>query len=303
MSGGGDERTGGSTGDGRRVAVVTDSTAQLDLTTARELGVTVVPLQVVVDDEVHDEGAEGYDAGRVAEALRARASVSTSRPGPAVLAQVYRDLAEQGYDEVLSVHLSGAVSGTHESAVLAGRQVDLRVVTVDTRQVGPATGYAVETAVERLRAGASIEQAAAAARERADAATSLFYVHTLEYLRRGGRVGAAAALLGGVLAVKPILTIADGTVASREKVRTASKALARLADLAVEAAGDRPVDVGVAHLANPEPAGSLAEQLAERLAEQLEDRPVRCGELSAVLGVHAGPGTVAVCVAPRTGPA
>ncbi|HEY1134422.1 MAG TPA: DegV family protein [Nocardioides sp.] len=281
-----------------RTAVVTDSTAQLDAATVERLGVVVVPLQVVIGDEVCDEGTEAGSSERITEALRARKPVSTSRPGPAVLEELYARLATDGYDEILSVHLSGAVSGTYESALLAARTADVPIRTVDTRQVGPATGYAVESAVARLREGASLDAAAKAARDRAAAAESLFYVDSLEFLRRGGRVGTAAALVGGVLAVKPILTIENGTVASKEKVRTASKALARLEALAVEAADGRPVEIGVAHLANPEAAGRLAETLGERLADQLDGREVRCSELSAVLGVHAGPGTVAVCVAP-----
>lgn len=282
----------------RRTAVVTDSTAQLDAATVERLGVVVVPLQVVIGDEVYDEDTDAGSAARITEALRGRTAVSTSRPGPAVLEELYARLVAEGHDEILSVHLSGAVSGTYESALLAARTVDVPIRTVDTRQVGPATGYAVESAVARLREGATLDAAAKAARDRAAAAESLFYVDSLEYLRRGGRVGAAAALVGGVLAVKPILTIQNGTVAGKEKVRTASKALARLEALAVEASGDQQVEIGVAHLANPDAAGTLTEALTERLADQLGGREVRCSELSAVLGVHAGPGTVAVCVAP-----
>lgn len=283
----------------RRTAVVTDSSAQLGAELAAELGVVVVPLQVVVAGEVHDECAPEATPERVTEALRSRVAVSTSRPGPAVFAEAYAGLVAEGYDEILSVHLSGAVSGTYESALLAARKVTVPVRTVDTRQVGPAVGYAVAAAVARLRDGATVDAAATAARERAARSTSLFYVDTLEYLRRGGRVGAAAGLLGGVLAVKPILAVENGTIAGREKVRTSSRALARLEELAVEAAessgGD--VEIGVAHLANPDAAGRLTESLGERLGSRLVG-DVRCDELSAVLGVHAGPGTVAVCVAP-----
>ena len=139
---------------------------------------------------------------------------------------------------------------------------------------------------------------AAAARSRAAASSSLFYVDTLEYLRRGGRVGAAAALLGGALAVKPLLTIKDGVVATLEKVRTATRALSRLEELAALAAEDRQVDVCVAHLASPDRAGQLTERLADRLADNLSGREVWCGELGAVLGAHVGPGMIAVCVAP-----
>jgi DegV family protein with EDD domain len=150
-----------------------------------------------------------------------------------------------------------------------------------------------------LEAGGTAQQAAEAALARGEAATSLFYVDTLEYLRRGGRIGAAAAIFGSALSVKPLLEIAGGKVVPRERVRTASRALGRLAELAVEAAGDRPVDVCVSHLASPERAGALASTLTERLAEGLEGREVMCGELGAVLGAHVGPGMVAVCVAPR----
>ncbi len=128
---------------------------------------------------------------------------------------------------------------------------------------------------------------------------SLFYVDTLEYLRRGGRIGAAAALFGGALSVKPLLQIADGKVASLEKVRTAARALGRLEELAVQAAGEEQVDVCVAHLASPDRAAQLAENLTTRLADQLDGREVWCAELGAVLGAHVGPGMLAVCVSPR----
>jgi DegV family protein with EDD domain len=287
-----------------RPAVVTDSTASLPADVAARHGIAVVPLQVVVGSRVLEEGPEGATPQMVAEALRAFTPVSTSRPSPETMVRAYVDAAAAGgTDEVLAVHLSGEMSGTYESAELAAREVGdrhgLRVVTVDTRQVGVATGYAALAAADALDAGSSVAEAAEAARARAAAATSLFYVDTLEYLRRGGRIGAAAALLGSALAVKPLLRIEDGTVGSLDKVRTASRALGRLEDLAVEAAGDTAVDVGVFHLANPDRADHLRTRLADRLVDQLGDREVWCGELGAVLGAHVGPGMVAVCVSPR----
>ena len=125
---------------------------------------------------------------------------------------------------------------------------------------------------------------------RARGTTSLFYVDTLEYLRRGGRIGAAAALLGSALAVKPLLEIVDGRIATREKVRTTARALSRLEELAVAAAGEDPVDVAVAHLANPERAEALAGSLRRRLAVNLADRELSVGEVGAVIGAHVGPG-------------
>jgi DegV family protein with EDD domain len=250
---------------------------------------------------VYDEGADGATPELVAEALKAFKPVSTSRPAPAALLEVYEKAAADGADAIVSIHLSGEMSGTFESAQLAARDASVPVLVVDSRQVGVATGYAALSAADVLDTGGSPEDAAAAARERAAASTALFYVDTLEYLRRGGRIGAAAALLGGALAVKPLLTITDGKVANLERVRTSARALSRLEDLAAEAAGSDQVDLCVAHLASPDRAGALAERLGARLAANLGGRAVWCGELGAVLGAHVGPGMVAVCVAPLLG--
>ena len=280
------------------VVVVTDSTASLPPEVAAEHGIVVVPLQVVIGADVFDEGSEGATPELVAAALKEFRPVSTSRPTPAALLEVYEAQAALGATQIVSVHLSSEMSGTFESAQLAARDARIPVVVVDSRQVGVATGYAALSAAEVAARGGSAEEAASAARARAAGSSSLFYVDTLEYLRRGGRIGAAAALFGGALAVKPLLQIADGRVASLERVRTSSRALARLEELAVQAAGESPVDACVAHLASPDRAAQLTEHLTERLADNLDGREVWCGELGAVLGAHVGPGMLAVCVAP-----
>ena len=282
-----------------RVVIVTDSTATLPPEVAAGRGILVVPLQVVIGAEVFDEGSEGATPETVAEALREFRPVSTSRPAPAAMLEVYEAAAREGAESIVSLHISGEMSGTFESAQLAAGQASVPVLTVDTRQVGVATGYAALAAADVVDAGGTAQEAADAARARADASSSLFYVDTLEYLRRGGRIGAAAALFGGALAVKPLLQITDGKVATLEKVRTSARALARLEELAVEAAGSQDVDVCVAHLASPDRAGQLTARLAERLADNLGGRDVWCGELGAVLGAHVGPGMLAVCVAAR----
>ncbi|WP_284533373.1 DegV family protein [Nocardioides sp. T2.26MG-1] len=281
------------------VVIVTDSTASLPPEVAAEHGVVVVPLQVVIGATVYDEGADGATPDLVAAALKEWKPVSTSRPGPAALLEVYEQAARDGATEIVSVHLSGDMSGTFESAQLAARDASVRVVPVDTRQVGVATGFAVLAAADVLAAGGDADAAAEAARARAAASASLFYVDTLEYLRRGGRIGHAAALLGGALSVKPLLKIEDGVVASLERVRTSARALSRLEELAVQAAGEGPVDVWVGHLANADRAADLAQRLGHRLEANLEGREVWSGELGAVLGAHVGPGMIAVCVAPR----
>ena len=286
------------------IAIVTDSTASLpaEVVAAREL--TVVPLQVVIGSTSYDEGVEGGVTPQLlAEALREWAPVGTSRPNPHQMLEVYDRLVAQGASAIVAIHLSGDLSGTFESAQVAARNASVPVIPVDSRQVGMGTGFAVLAAADARDAGLDADAVAEAARTRAEATTSLFYVDTLEYLRRGGRMGAAAALLGSALAVKPILKIDDGRIGPFERVRTAAKALARLEELAVEAAGDVEVEVAVAHLASPDRASTLAERLTDRLHAGLDGRDVVVGEIGAVLGAHVGPGMVAVCVARRGSPA
>lgn len=283
----------------RTVALVTDSTALLPQEVAAEREIEVVPLQVVIGASSYDEGVHSEaSSSTVAAALREWTPVSTSRPTPAVFQAAYDRARERGAEEVLSIHLSGDLSGTFESAQLAAREASLPVLAIDSRQLGMGTGFAVLTAADVLDRGGSAEEAAGAALARADATTSLFYVDTLEYLRRGGRIGAAAAMFGSALAVKPLLEIVDGKIGPREKVRTASRALSRLEELAVTVAEDRRVDVAVAHLANLERAEVLAAHLRERLADKLGGE-IWLGEVGAVIGAHVGPGMVAVVVAPR----
>ncbi|CAA9315870.1 MAG: DegV family protein [uncultured Nocardioidaceae bacterium] len=283
-----------------KVAVVTDSTASLPAELLAEHGISVVPLQVVIGDHSYEDGVDaGASPERVAAAMREATAVSTSRPTPARVLEVYRAAAALGAEEVVSVHLSAEVSATWESAVLAAQRSPVPVHTVDSRLVGPGTGYAALTAAAVVAADGTAEEAADAARARAAAATTLFYADSLDHLRRGGRVGAAAALLGSALAVKPVLEVRDGKVVPREKVRTSGRALTKLGELAVEAAGEQPVDVAVCHLANPGPAAALAAVLAERLEANLGGRVVHVSEIGAVLGAHVGPGLVGVTVAPR----
>lgn len=276
------------------IAVVTDSTS-VDQAFADRLGLVVVPLQVIIGSKSYDEGPAATPDD-VADALRNKVAVSTSRPAPQAFVRAYQQAAANGAQAVVSVHLSSEVSGTFESAQMAAREVEIPVSTVDSRQLGLATGFAIEAAVEAIAAGAPASDAAEVARKRAMGTSSLFYVDTLEYLRRGGRVGATAALVGSALAVKPLLQIEDGRIVPLEKVRTSAKALARLEELAVEIAGDRRVDVAVAHLGDPDRAADLADALETRIAgiEQLV-----VSQVGAVIGAHVGPGMLAVVVSPR----
>lgn len=278
----------------RTVALVTDSTASLPAEVAAQRGIAVVPLQVVVGARSLDEGSEATNE-TVAQALKLFEPVSTSRPAPEAFVSAYEAAARSGAESIVSVHLSAQLSGTYDSAVAAAARVDADVTVVDSAQIGLATGFAVLAAAAAIDDGADAAGAAAAASAVAETTRSFFYVDTLEYLRRGGRIGAAAALVGAALAVKPLLTVREGRVEPLEKVRTTAKALGRIEELAVEAAGDSPVAVGVQHVHAGAAAAALAARLRDRLAQA---DPVWEREVGAVVAAHMGPGALAVVVAP-----
>lgn len=275
------------------VAIVTDSTGYLPEGLA-PAGLTVVPLSVVVDGQAFDEGV-GISPAGVAEALRRRTSVTTSRVPPARFAAAYERLAVAGADEVVSIHLSGDMSGTVDAAELAARDAPIPVTVVDSRTVALALGFAVISACEAAASGAAAGDVAAAARHRADASSTLIVVDSLEQLRRGGRIGSAAALLGTALMVKPILDIRDGVVSLREKQRTSARAVARMVELVRGLAGSAPADIAVQHCAAADRAGDVAGQLRAALPTGT----VHLVEVGAVISAHVGLGTVSVAVCPR----
>lgn len=295
-----------------RVVVVTDSTAALTSEEADELGIGVVPLHVVIDEREHTEGVD-IDPQQVAEALRRGRRVSTSRPSPAAMLRCYERLADAGASAVVSAHLSGQLSGTCDAAALAAREAPIPVQVVDSGSTGLGLGYAVVAAARLPAAPQAGPQDVARAlgqeiERRGRATTVLCYVHSLDHLRRGGRIGAAASLLGGALAIKPLLALRDGHIEPLEKLRTSGRALSRLTDLgfqAMEQVSDGTpraggVRVAVHHLDACERAETLAADLLARAEEQLGTgvAQVQVRELPAVLAVHLGPGTVAVVVAP-----
>jgi DegV family protein with EDD domain len=282
------------------VAVVTDSTAYLPAELAGAHQLTVVPLTVVVNGEERLEGVEITPA-EVARALGGRRSaVSTSRPAPSQFAAAYRKLLDEGADGVVSVHLSAQLSGTYDAALLAAAEIGPQVTVVDSGTTGMGLGFAALAAGEAAAHKQDLDSVRAAAVANADRVSTMFYVDTLEFLRRGGRIGAASALLGTALSVKPILHVVNGSIVVRDKVRTAGRALARLVDLAVEASGDGEVDVAVHHLGSPERAAALADAVSIRLGDRLRDCYI--AEIGAVVAAHVGPGVAGVVVHRRVVP-
>lgn len=277
--------------------IVTDSTAYLPGGVVEQHGIEVVPLHVVVGGRDHVEGQD-ISAAQVAAALRDYTIVTTSRPTPQVFAETYQRLADEGATAIVSIHLSSQMSGTFEAAQLAAAEAPVPVEVVDSETIGMAMGFAVVAAAESAAGGADVPAVLEVVRSRLGPSGVLFYVDTLEHLRRGGRIGAASALLGSALAIKPILAVRGGRIVPVEKVRTSSRAVARIEAMVVEqvAKGGHVVDIAVHHLDAPD----RAEQIAGQLRTMVPGSPeVLVVELGAVVGAHVGPGTVAIAVSPH----
>jgi DegV family protein with EDD domain len=276
------------------VAVVTDSTADLPRDLVEDLGIRVVPLSVAFGTETFISGIT-IDPPTFYERLASESGLpTTSQPAPAWFEEAYGDCADDGLDAIVSVHCSGALSGTVSLARDRAGHAELPVEVIDSRLVGGALGL-VALAGHRVAAhGGSVEEVRTTIERVRDQVTSLVVVDTLDFLKRGGRLTGAQALVGRALQVKPVLHLTEGRVEVRERTRTWSRALGRLVDLAEEAAAGRKVDVVVAH--------AVAEARATEVWEALEGR-VELGErietlIGPVVGTHVGPGAVGLALAP-----
>ncbi|WP_116044768.1 DegV family protein [Amycolatopsis palatopharyngis] len=275
------------------VAVVTDSTAHLPEGFAERHHIRVVPLHVLIDGVAALDGTDIGPAA-LAEALGQRRIVTTSRPTPAEFADTFRAALAEGADTVVSIHLSRELSGTWEAAVLAAQEVGPDIVrVVDSRTTAMGLGFAALHAAVAAAAGADGAEVEDVAVRTAARSETLFAVETLEHLRRGGRIGPGAALLGTALAMKPVLRMDEGQIRPLEKVRTMNRAVARMIELAVAAAGDGNPELAVHHLAAPERAVELANRLEDRLPGS---GGCVVSEIGAVIGAHTGPGVLGIVV-------
>jgi len=282
------------------VAVLTDSAAYLPRELVDRYGIHVVPLYVVLSGRSGREGAD-ITSRDVSTALTTRGQrVSTSRPTPGDFVAAYRAALDAGADRLVSIHLSSELSGTWDAARVAASQVGEHIVSVvDSRSAAMGTGFAVLEAARAASDGADRDTVDRIARQAVQRTRTLFVVDTLEHLRRGGRIGSAATVLGSALAVKPVLHVVDGRVVPLEKVRTSSRALSRLVQHVVDLAGQREVALAVHHLAAAERAERLVADLRERVPRV---RELYVSELGAAIGAHVGPGAVGVVVSLPTAP-
>lgn len=271
------------------VRLVCDSTADLSAADRDAGRVIVVPLKVIFGDEALVDGVD-IDAARFYERMRnSTRNPTTSQPTPSEFEAAFREAAADG-SSVVCTTLSAEMSGTHGAAVQAREALpDLDIQVVDTRTVAIGHNAIVRAAVDAAGRGADATEVVDLIRGIIARQRSIFTVDTLEYLRRGGRIGGARALLGSVLNIKPVLQVSDGRIEPHDKVRTFQRALDRIASEVVTASGEtgRRARVVLGH------ADRLADcrALAERIRGHCEGEP-EIIEIGPIVGCHAGPGTI-----------
>jgi DegV family protein with EDD domain len=266
------------------VRVVTDSTSDISQEDAGRWGISVVPLTIHFGTEALRDGVDIRPPEFFDRLVETKTLPKTSQPSAGAFLETYQGLAQET-DQILSIHISGKLSGTLNSAKAARDALGprARVEVIDAETVSWPLGFAARTAAEAARAGASLEECAAAARDAVSRTTLIFTLDTLEYLQRGGRIGRARAWIGGIFNIKPILTLKDGEIAPLERVRSRMRAEERVFELATADAD--PERLAVCHSALPDEV----ERWAERLRTTRPGVPVESAWLGPVVGVYAGP--------------
>jgi DegV family protein with EDD domain len=274
------------------VRIVTDSTADILPAEAEALGITIVPLTVFFGDEAYLDNIE-LDNARFYEKLQASKELPrTSQPPPALFQEAYTRLIDEGADAIISIHLSSKLSGTYQSACTArdtlpeqARKVPIEVI--DSLSISAGMGLGLHRAVAEARQGLGAEEIAAHLRDQFARTRIIAVLDSLEYVRRGGRIGAAKAMLGNMLSVKPIVSLKEGAVIPLEQPRTRSKAYARVAQIVSESE--------VEEIAIAESNEEVGQQLAAAL-KGVYSGEIFSYKLGGALGSHTGPGTAAIAM-------
>lgn len=273
------------------VRIVTDSTADLPPEVAERLGIIVVPLVVMFGDEMLQDGIDITSEKFFKRLAREQQLPTTSQPSSGTFRAAYEALRDAGATEILSIHVSGKLSRTVESARQGASDVSgVRIEHIDSGHASLALGMGVISAARAAQAGASLDEIGAQVASQFRRTRCFFLVDTLEYLRRGGRIGRAQQLIGSLLQFKPLLEIHEGEVVPLGRARTRRKAIE---DLIRRISELRPFTHAMAvHATTPEDC----EYLVERLYGMAQDAEIVVGRLTPVVGVHGGPGLLGCAV-------
>ena len=274
----------------RQVAIVTDSTADLPSQLTKSRSITVVPLTLNFEGRSLLDGVDIRPSEFYRKLPNATTHPTTSQPSAGQFAETYARLLND-HDEIVSIHISEKLSGTYASAVQGAEMTEAkRVHVVDSQLVSMSLGLLTLAAAEMATQGSNAASIAERVTSMRENVQTYFSVATLEFLRRGGRIGRASAMLGSVLQVKPVLCIRDGLVTPLERVRTFDRALNRIIELTREVDRGKGLCVIVGH-ADAEADAERVARALDPVAETLMIQP-----LGPVVGAHAGPGVVGVGV-------
>ncbi|SFL47513.1 EDD domain protein, DegV family [Paenibacillus sp. 1_12] len=281
----------------RQVRIVTDSTSDIPEELQKSLGIHVVPLKVHFGADTYQDGVDMGSEAFFEKLIDSSVLPTTSQPSPVEFLEIYKSLAKESDAPILSLHLSSALSGTYQSAILAQTMLEVPadVMVIDSKLCSYGFGMLVVAAAEAAMEGKSKDEITQLVDKMRKETKLYFLVDTLEYLQKGGRIGKAAALLGSLLNIKPILSMnADGEVHSVDKLRGHKKALARIVELLKRDFGDQPLQIGIADAHSK--AG--AEEFSLMMKQHFVVNHLQSTQIGPVVGTHTGPGTVAVFVCP-----
>ena len=278
-----------------RVAIVTDSTAYLPKEVIANNPLSVLPLQCIFGQEIYLDGVDITPNEFYTRLKTTKVMPTTSQVTPAQFQDTYSQLLNEGYD-ILSIHISSKLSGTIDSAIQARSMFPgANIEIFDSLSTGMGLGFMALTIARAAAQGASLAECHALAERAIHHTGVLFLVDTLEFLHRGGRIGGAAAFLGTMLNMKPILELRNGKIEAVERVRTMGKAVDRLIDLAENRIAKRtPVRLATLHANSYENAQLLLDRARERFHVSDVSETILT-EVSPVIGTHTGPGALGLC--------
>ncbi|MFC2002510.1 DegV family protein [Chloroflexota bacterium] len=278
------------------VKVVTDSTADLSESTVQELGITVVPVYVRFGEAIYRDGVDISHDEFYQRLQESPVHPSTSQPAPADFADTYRKLSKEA-DAVVSIQVTSKLSGTYNSALQGKEMTDTKcpIEVVDSRSLSMGLGLIAIAAARVARAEAGLAEVIEEVRQAVTHVRVLGVLDSLKYLLQGGRIGKAKALLGGLLNVKPMLTMRDGELSPVGLARTRAKGMERLYELAKNALNIQ--ELAIVHSTTPEEANSLK----ERVASFLDLKRIHLCRLGPALGVYGGPGAIILALREKTG--
>jgi DegV family protein with EDD domain len=278
-----------------KVAVVTDSTAYLPQDTLTGLPIHILPLQVIWGADTYRDGIDIKPAEFYQKLATSDTLPSTSQPSPKVFQDKYQELLDQGYD-IISIHISGGISGTVQSAQQAKQLIGKgNIEVIDSRVTGMSLGFNALNLARAAKDGATLEECVKMSEKMPDMSGAVFAVSSLEFLNRGGRISNASAFVGTALKLKPILWFQEGKIEAKEKIRTLNKAQERLIQLMVEIMKNHNhIAIGLVHADAEEKAHEVLQKTVEAIGKDRVSETV-VTPVSPVIGTHTGPGTIGIC--------